>query len=283
MNKFRVTLSVEAKDAEEAGAFVGTLGAPKHLQWDEPLHCETLEVQLLEEPEVERSAEEEAAVEAITEHIQRRREDPEFMARLEKLTGEDDLVRELLRDGATTDLGGPRFYFFIVHGGDRHERLTIHASTDPRYIAQLACEDFGGRPNGPASFEDAVFNLTHRAPGLTYSIPDLSTSSVGFHSGAVPNTKILTLALRGTEEQAITLRNLVERHQRNSSSGLSPDEARARTYSVIEQPAHSEAAMIAVCPKCLSEDVEEPRSSKSGDWRCGNCGARFGAPVEASS
>ena len=48
MQKFRVTLAVEAKDAEQAGAFVGTLGAPKYLQWDEPLACETLEVEDLD-------------------------------------------------------------------------------------------------------------------------------------------------------------------------------------------------------------------------------------------
>lgn len=32
MKNFRATLAVEAETAEEAGAFIGTLGAPKHLQ-----------------------------------------------------------------------------------------------------------------------------------------------------------------------------------------------------------------------------------------------------------
>lgn len=283
MKKFRVTLAVEAKDAEEAGAFVGTLGAPKHVQWDQPLGCETLEVGFLEEPDPQGVAENGAAIEAITGHIRRRREDPEFMARLDKLTEEDALVPEFLKEGATSCPVGPRTYFFIVHGGGAEEQLTLHASSDPGFIAQLACEDFGGEPNRPASLADAAFDLAYGTAGAFYSIPDLQTFAIGFHSGAVPDAKILQLALRCSEGRAAHFRALVERHQEHSGSGDSPQDARARTCSVIQQPAQSEADMIPVCPKCLSEEVEEPAGSEPDGWRCANCGARFDAPAEASS
>lgn len=276
MNKYRVTLLVEAKDAEEAGAFVGTLGAPKHLQWDQPLHSETLEIEPLKETL------DSSTTDAIAEHIRRRREDPEFMARLEKLREEDALALELLRDGGASYLLGPRTCFFIVHGGGAEGQLTLHASSEVDFIAQIACEEFGGEPNGPGSLADAAFDLADGTAGALYSIPDLDTFGIGFHSKAVPNAKILQLALRCSEEQATHLRALVERHHESSRSGDPATGSKPRTYSVL-QPVEGEAEMIPVCPQCLSEEVEGPKGSESGDWRCSNCGACFEVPVEASS
>lgn len=283
MQKFRVTLAVEAKDAEEAGAFVGTLGAPKHLQWDEPLACETLEVEFVEDLDPEAIAEREATIEAIREHIQRRREDPDFMARLDKLFEKDALVLELLKPLASTVLIGPRTCFFIVHGGGVEKQLTLHASSDPDFVAQLACEDFGGEQNGPGSLADAAFDLGEGTAGAFYSIPELDTFGIGFHSGAVPSVKILEIALGCSEEQANLLRSLVERHQDSARTADSAEPTKARTYCLVEQLGKGEVDMIPVCPECLSEDVEAPDGDKRDGWCCGNCGARFDVPVEASS
>lgn len=280
MSKYRVTLAVEAKDAEEAGAFAGTLGAPKHLQWDRPLACETLEVEFLEALDPDSIEAREAVVEAITEHIQGRREDPEFAARLDVRLEEDALVLELLKDGATDFLSGPRTCFLIVYAGGAEEQLTLHASSDPGFIGQLACEDFGGEPNGPGSVADAVFALADGPAGAFFSVPDLNTFGVAFHSQEVPNARILQMVLSCSEEQATHVRALVDRHQNQAIAG-SPSIQKARTYSVLED--RSDTDMIPVCPECVSEDVEESEGSDPDGWRCGNCGARFDVPLQASS
>lgn len=277
MDKYRVTLLVEASDAEEAGAFVGTLGAPKHLQWDHPLHSETLSI----EPLAENS--EQATIDAIRDHIQRRREDPEFQASLERIREEHAHILARLADDATTDLGGPRLYFLLVCGG-ADEQLLVHASADPAFIARLACEDFGDEPDGSGSFDDVAVPLTYRETGVSYSIPDLSTFGIGFHSGAVPSTKILQLVLRCSEEQAHRLRALVERHQDSSRRAHdSRRELRARTFLLPQRFGQEAQDMIPVCPQCLSEEVEEVDAGETEPWRCGNCGARFEQPLRASS
>jgi hypothetical protein len=54
-------------------------------------------------------------IDAIGDHIERRRQDPRFQARLKEIRDEDVHILAQLAEGAKTDLGGPRLYFFLVH------------------------------------------------------------------------------------------------------------------------------------------------------------------------
>ena len=283
MDKFRVTLLVEGKDAEEVGAFIGTLSSSKDDRFGEPLHTETLEVELVPQEDEEAAAERKVTHEAILEHIESRREDPVFMARLAKRMKEDALILEYLGDNATVELDGPRRYFFIVYAENVPDPLTIYTSTDPRYLAQLACETFGGEQNGPGSIDEVVHCLVHQRTGCSYSIPEHSTYGFGFHSGVVPNDKIVRLVLRCDEVDAARLRALVQRLQTISRSTDPAHQSRTRTYSLIPQCRASHPDVIPVCPRCLSEDVEENKGPEGEGWRCGNCGDRFEVPIEASS
>lgn len=284
MNKYRVTLLVEGKNAEEVGAYVGTLGCPRHDRPEKPLHTETLEIELVPQLDEEAAAEMEATQEAILKHIESRREDPVFMARLAKRMKEDALVLEYLGGNATVELAGPRRYFFIVYAENASDPLTIHTSTDSRYIAQLACETFGGESNGPESIDEVAHRLTHGRHGCSYSVPELSTYGFGFHSGVVPNEKIVRLVLRCDEVDAARVRALVQRLQTISRSADPAEQSRARSYSIVTQVGSKRADLIPVCIRCLSEDVEEVDNPADTErWLCGNCGARFEHPIEASS
>jgi hypothetical protein len=182
MDQYRVTLLVEGKDADEVGRFVASLGAPMHLQWDQPLHSETLAIELLPET-LQR-----ATIDAIREHIQQRREDPEFQARLKEIAEEDAYIDARLADNAKSDLGDPRLYFLLLHGAAGE--LVVHANSDPHPIARLACEQLGGEEGGPASVDDVAVSLVHRDSDVSYSIEDLSTFAIGFHSAEVPSVRM---------------------------------------------------------------------------------------------
>jgi hypothetical protein len=284
MDKYRVTLLVEGKNAEEVGAHVGTLGCPRHDRPEKPLHTETLEIELVPQLDEETAAEMDATHEAILKHIESSREDPVFMARLAKRMKEDALVLEYLGGNATVELAGPRRYFFIVYAENTSDPLTIHTSTDFRYIAQLACETFGGESNGPGSIDEVAHRLTHGRHGCSYSVPELSTYGFGFHSGVVPNEKIVRLVLRCDEVDAARVRALVQRLQTISRSADPAEQSRARSYSIVTQVGSKQADLIPVCIRCLSEDVEEVDNPADTErWLCGNCGARFEHPIEASS